>query len=198
MAAALGNLISRKSLGLFFERALFADPRSSGQFTDWTGFPINNIVLTPDNFRQAIMASCSIPMVLNAVRDIAGAPAGLYRDGGIIDYHFDLPFLENDPDGIVLYPHFYEYVVPGWFDKPLVWRRRRAVNMENVLLIAPGAEFIAGLPFGKIPDRKDFEHLGTDERLAYWRRVLDETRRVADAFDTCIERGLLPDLIQPL
>lgn len=198
MAAAMGNLVSRKSLGLFFERALFADPRSGGHFADWSGMPINHIPLTADNLRQAIMASCSIPLVLDAVGDIAGAPAGLYRDGGIIDYHFDQAFLQNDPEGVVLYPHFYDHVVPGWFDKPLFWRRGRPGNMGNVLLIAPSAKLVASLPYGKIPDRKDFTRLKTDERLAYWRQVLIETRRMADAFECIIERGLLPEMLQPL
>ena len=36
------------------------------------------------------MASGSIPIVMKRVRNISCAPKGIYRDGGLIDYHFDL------------------------------------------------------------------------------------------------------------
>lgn len=198
MAAAMGNLVSRKSLGLFFERALFSDPRSDISYADWTGFPMHRLHLSPGNIKSAIMASCAIPFVLNGIANIPGAPAGLYRDGGIIDYHFDLPYLQQDPDGIVLYPHFFDQLIPGWFDKPLLWRRARMANLDNVLLIAPSASFISSLPYGKIPDRKDFTRFSLNDRLTYWRRVLAETDRLAEAFEDIVEHGLLPDVVKPL
>ncbi|GER03257.1 hypothetical protein JCM17846_09390 [Iodidimonas nitroreducens] len=209
-AAAAGNLISRRALGGFFERALFADPRSTLDYADWGGFPFRRFDLNADNLRQAIMASCSIPMVLNGIGDIPGAMGGLYRDGGIIDYHFDLPFFPNDPnkpdnrekpdnrDKIVLYPHFIDRIIPGWFDKPLRWRKARATHAANVLLIAPSPAFVARLPYGKIPDRKDFRALSTEDRLAAWRTVLAETERLSDALDEMIETGTLPDHIRPI
>lgn len=191
-AAALGNLVTRRALGGFFERALFADPRSTLDFARFPGFPFRRIALDSGNLADAIMASSSIPFVLEGVRDIAGAPPGLYRDGGIIDYHFDLPVLDDDPEGIALQPHFLDRVIPGWFDKPLR-RRHRLSPRDAVLRIAPSEDFVAALPFGKIPDRKDFLRLDDAERLRYWRRVLAETERLADDFRETVERGLLPD-----
>lgn len=191
-AAALGNLVARPALGGFFERALFADPRSTLDFARFTGFPVRHIDLDAGNFADAIMASSSIPFVLEGVRDIAGAPPGLYWDGGVIDYHFDLPVLGDDPEGIALQPHFLDRVIPGWFDKPLTRRHRRHPR-DAVLRIAPSADFVAGLPFGKIPDRKDFLRFSDRERLRYWRRVLAETERLADEFRETVARGLLPD-----
>lgn len=191
-AAALGNLAGRRALGGFFERALFADPRSDLDFVRFADFPFRRIDLDAGNLRDAIMASSSIPLLLEGVRDIAGAPPGRYWDGGIIDYHFDLPFLDRDPEGIALYPHFLDRIIPGWFDKSLA-RRHRARPGDAVLLIAPSPEFVAGLPFGKIPDRKDFLRLADTERLRYWRRVLAETERLADDLRETVARGLLPD-----
>jgi len=196
-ATALSNLFSRAAPGMFFERMLFHDPRSDAGYADWSGFPTRRVALGEDNLKPAIMASCAIPLVLAGIRDIPGAPPGIYRDGGLLDYHFDLPLLGDDPGGVVLYPHFYPHIVPGWFDKPLKWRHKAGENAGPILLIAPSPEFVAGLPFGKIPDRKDFLRLPDDRRLAYWRRVLEETERLAEELEQVIDKGLLPDRIEP-
>ena len=81
-------------------------------------FPTEHRALTDESLRPALLASASIPLVLEGVR-IAGV--GMLRDGGIIDYHPHLDF--GAGEGLVLYPHFYPHVVPGWFDKRLGWRR---------------------------------------------------------------------------
>jgi hypothetical protein len=39
-----------------------------------------------------LQASCSIPVLLQAVHDIPGAPRGAYWDGGITDYHLHLNY----------------------------------------------------------------------------------------------------------
>lgn len=197
-ATALSNLFSRAAPGLFFERVLFHDPRSDAGYADWSGFPTRRVALASDNLKPAIMASCAIPLVLEGIRDIPGAPPGIYRDGGLLDYHFDLPLLGDDPEGMALYPHFYPHLVPGWFDKPLKWRHKAGENAAPVLLIAPSPDFVAKLPYGKIPDRKDFLRMPDGERLACWRRVLAETERLADELEEVIDKGLLPDRIEPL
>ena len=131
-----------------------------------------------------------IPMVMSGVRDIDGAPAGTYRDGGLIDYHMNVPF-GYDHDGIVLFPHYVNRVIPGWFDKPLSWRRPVAAYMENTLMVAPSPAFVKSLPMGKNPDRKDFMAFrGRDaERMACWRTVADRSRELADAFFESVESG---------
>jgi hypothetical protein len=40
----------------------------------------------------------------------------VYRDGGLIDYHIDLPFQSK---GIVLYPHFTDSITPAGLIKCL-------------------------------------------------------------------------------
>jgi hypothetical protein len=72
----------------------------------------------------------------------------IVRDGGILDYHLDIPFLP-DEDGRVLYPHFYEHITPGWFDKSLN-RKPNQKKVENVVLVVPSKRFVESLPFGKI------------------------------------------------
>ena len=50
-------------------------------------------------------------------------------------------------------------------------------------MISPSQEFVAGLPYGKIPDRTDFTDLDADTRIKYWRTVFSETEKLGDAFD---------------
>jgi hypothetical protein len=193
--SALANAVSRKLLGLFYVRSLFSDPRSEPPFAELPGLPLERAPLMPANLREAILATGSIPLVLEGVRDIAGAARGTYRDGGIVDYHFDVEL--SGGTGLVLYPHFYGYVVPGWFDKSLKHRRGRA-NLDRVVLIHPSGEFVAGLPNGKIPDRKDFETMSNDARIRCWRRVIAECERLAETFDEWRARGQLEARVEPL
>ena len=120
----------------------------------------------------------------------------MYRDGGIIDYHFDLSF--GPDEGLVLYPHFYDKPTPGWFDKGLKRRVPHKSSYDNVVMLVPSKSFIASLPFGKIPDRKDFENLEADARIRYWQTVLKETDRLGEYFMTNANNDRLVDLIKPL
>ncbi len=191
--AAATNLVSRRALALQLRRVVF----HAGDNTAFTGLgdlPTTHVRLTVDNLRPALLASGSIPLVLEGV-PIADAPGVLHRDGGIVDYHLDLAF--GDGDGIVLYPHFYPHVVPGWFDKALRWRRGRPENFRRTLIIAPSPGFVARLPGGRIPDRKDFYRLGHDDRLVAWRRAMAETEAMADELAELVETGRVADAIEP-
>ena len=84
---------------------------------------------------------------MQGIKNITGTPPGMYRDGGIIDYHFDLN-IHND--GLILYPHFNNKPKAGWFDKSLK-RGITPKNYDKVVMITPSAEFVAPLPYGKIP-----------------------------------------------
>lgn len=57
------------------------------------------------------------------------------------------------------------------------------LNYDNVVMITPSKEFVASLPYGKIPDRNDFTDLDADTRIKYWNIVFSETERLAEAFD---------------
>ncbi len=195
-AAGLANLVARRGLALFMERVLFHHPDGMGPCYG-EEHPLV-VPLTPENLGPALFASGSIPLVMGGVRDIAGAPRGMYRDGGLIDYHFDISL---DPkEGIALFPHFSERLVPGWFDKHLSWRKHRPAHLDPVLVIAPSAEFIARLPHGRITDRGDFDlYAGrNDSRITYWNAVLGETERLRDELQMVLERGLLAERLQPL
>ena len=196
LAAAGLNLLSRRTLGMFFERALFYDARDLPPFFDATGFPLQQVALRPQNFEDAVVATGSIPFVLNGVRDIDGAAQGVYRDGGMIDYHHDLP--HSADDRLTLYPHFYDRMVPGWFDKKLGWRRPRPEHVDRTVLISPSKAFVAKLPNGKIPDRTDFVNYTTDERIRNWRACIKACEELADDFNEILAKDQLAARLQPL
>ena len=173
------NRINRKLLGAQYERFIFGAPNSHLSITDSYKFKTQSIELTQTNLKDALLASGSIPLVMQGIKNIAGSPPGIYRDGGIIDYHFDLKI--NNP-GLILYPHFNSDPKAGWFDKNLK-RKVSPQNYDNVVMITPSKEFVVGLPYGKIPDRNDFTDLDADTRIKYWNTVFSETEKLAKAFD---------------
>lgn len=196
VAAAGLNIANRRTLGMFFERALFYDARDIPPFFDATGFPLQQIPVSTLNLEDAIVATGSIPLVLSGVRDIEGASPGVYRDGGLIDYHHDLP--HSDEERLTLYPHFYDRIVPGWFDKSLGWRRPHPEHVGRTILISPSAEFVSSLPYAKIPDRTDFVNYSQAERVQAWRGCIDACQRLADDFNEVLEKDQLAAHLQAL
>ncbi|MDH7942398.1 patatin-like phospholipase family protein [Pseudohongiella sp. SYSU M77423] len=185
---ALGNLGSRRSLRWFFERYVFhnACDRGADELV-LSDMPTQYVPLSAQNVHSALMASGSIPLVMEAVTQVEGAPGAVFRDGGMTDYHLDLPYEKSD--GLVLYPHFYASVVPGWFDKLARWRRANPAHFDNVVLVTPTKQFVDRLPYGKIPDRDDFRRLSDAQRLKYWQTVLSESERLADSFRELVAMG---------
>lgn len=197
LLAAAGNAVARARLATSLERAVFhAGPDGASWLRSrFDAFHSHFVPLAQDNLRDALLASGSIPLVLDAVTDIAGAPPGRYWDGGLVDYHLHLPY-QREPD-LVLYPHFADHIVPGWLDKAMPWRRARSGDsaLDNMILVSPSPAFVASLPNGKLPDRRDFPHYGQDHaaRMRDWRRAIAESERMAAAFARWAEQ---PDLRQ--
>jgi len=101
---------------------------------------------------------------------------------------------------LILYPHFYPYIIPGWFDKKNVNRRINGSAADRIILLAPSEKFISRLPFGRIPDRKDFSCLmGQDGvRVNAWEKAADMGRLLGDAFLEATHSGRIQDLVRPL
>ena len=226
--AFVANAISRRAMGRWLERVVFSDPREPLPWP-MDDFPTRQVALDAGNLQPSILASCSIPFWLDAVHDIPGAPLGAYWDGGITDYHLHLPYgrlrgpvdmasgahsarsgastgvalaateLASGRSSLVLYPHFQATVVPGWLDKN--WRRRHRATpaLDNLVLLAPTAEWAATLPHGKIPDRGDFKRYGDDlaSRVTDWTRAVQESHRLADEFEQWLA-GRLHIEVRPL
>lgn len=196
-AVIASNLVSRRRLASHFERIVLHDARQTPPLGKLLDFPSRQIPMQPDNLRAALLASGSIPLVMEGVRDIPGVGPGTYRDGGLLDYHLDLPYQEP---GLVLYPHFTNRVIPGWFDKSMPWRKADSERLSRVLLLSPAATYLDHLPHRKLPDRTDFKrYLGNDEgRARYWRQAMAESQRLGDEFLELVEAGKIQDRIKPL
>lgn len=194
--AAAGNVLHRRTLALHVRRVIFhADPAPAA-FTAFTDFPTRHLPLTRESLGPALLASGAIPLLFPGVR-IPGDGNRVHRDGGVIDYHLAVDY--GAGDGLVLYPHFYPHLVPGWFDKSLPWRRGRGAGLRRTLLVAPAPDFVATLPGGRIPDRGDFTRLDDATRIRTWRAVVDAVQRHADEMAELVAMGpRIADLVQPL
>lgn len=192
--AATANFVSRRYLSLQMKRCVFHSAGSDTPFLHLSDLPTTHLPLTRENLRAVLLASGSIPLVLQGVT-IPGREGELHWDGGVVDYHLDLDF--GVGDGIVLYPHFFDHIVPGWFDKAIKWRRGTAVNFDRVLLVAPSAEFVRSLPGGKIPDRRDFYSMPESERIKRWAKVNEMSERLGDEMRELVASGRFIERVQP-
>jgi len=206
-AASLANFGARSQLARHMERVVISDLRDSLTWlkTEFDAFPTEFCPLTAENLQAALLASGTLPLLMDPVRHIPGAPHGTYWDGGLIDYHLALPYsrlLDELPNNLVMYPHFTDQIIPGWLDKAFGWRRAgRGKNrnwLDNVLLVAPSKAFVQSLPRKKIPDRKDFFFHGSNHqlRIREWQHAIGASAKLRDALVAFIRN---PDarLIQP-
>ena len=193
-AAVVGNLVSRRTLGRQLQRVIFDASGDDSLFQGLKDLPTQRQLLTRENLRAALLASGSIPLLMDGVR-MPGDLGRMHWDGGVLDYHPDFDFEAGA--GLVLYPHFYPYVIPGWFDKALPWRRAGGSNFHRALLISPSEAFVASLPGGKIPDRQDFYRHPDRERMTRWQKVLDGSARLGEELRELMLTGRLAERVQP-
>jgi hypothetical protein len=85
----LCNALNRRAMHLFFEPVVFYQGAKPPPFCLAAAFRGRFVPLTEVNFKHAVLASGAIPLVVGGVKDIFGAPKGIYRDGGMIDYHLN-------------------------------------------------------------------------------------------------------------
>ena len=194
--SAVCNVFKRGSLRYFFDRSIFTNDMVTSPWSD--SAVVDSISpLTEANLIDALLASGSIPFVLEGVNNIPGSRLGRYWDGGILDYHFDWPFLESDND-LVLYPHYSSELIPGWFDKKLPWRKVKDSQLDKVVLLTPTTEFVRNLPGSKIPDRSDFKHMPFDYRVEVWEEVMRRSESLAVELDELIARGEVSSIVRPI
>ncbi|SCX79329.1 patatin-like phospholipase family protein [Desulfoluna spongiiphila] len=191
------NRVSRELFRAQCRPTLFFDPRDVPPFSGNGEFSGGTSPLTSENLRQALLASGSIPYIMEGVRDIPGGPKGVYRDGGLFHYHPAFDFLHGD-DGLVLYPHFYGEVTLGWFDRNRPSRMAGGALLSDVVLLAPSPSFVASLPLGRIPDRRDFDRLaGKDaERVAFWETSVAMGRVLGESFLEASASGRIREMVR--
>lgn len=191
LSAATGNLFSSKIVEALYPRVIISPEKSTSPYFTTP----ETIELNADNLSGSLIASGAIPMVMEPTK-VRGGKDRWYWDGGLVDYHFSGPF--NVEDGLVFYPHFFPKITPGWLDKGIPWRKAKAENYDNVVMLAPTESFIASLPYGKIPDRKDFENLSNKEREKSWATVLSATDRLVDDLHSALEKDGARSSVRPI
>lgn len=183
--AAVNNRFSRKTLAWQFTRVMMNDPRSTLFKQKLKDLPTRYVDLNAENLEDSLLATGSIPIIIDGVKGLAGE--GVYQDGGITDYAFDLPL--HPQDGFVLFPHFSKIPVPGWFDKGWInqykpWRKPSKENYSRTIMLVPSDNFIESLPYSKIPDRHDFLKMDDQQRISYWRAVVDKAEKITEDLTT--------------
>ncbi|MGZ3648959.1 MAG: patatin-like phospholipase family protein, partial [Syntrophales bacterium] len=195
----LFNAIKRSYIHYFAERVVFYNGPKPPHFCLRPGFRGRYIPLNQVNFKYALVASGAIPLVVAGVRNIYGAPLGVYRDGGLIDYHLTHNYAATNDD-IVLFFNHQERIIPGWLDKKLSYRFPQADDLDNVLMIHPSHGFVAQLPRGKIPDRDDFTiHIDDPStRIKNWWNVVERAQPLGEEFLELIESKKIKNVVEKI
>jgi hypothetical protein len=195
LAAAGLNALSARTMRLLFRRVLFHSQPARWQV------PFSGAVVRLDrhNLLQAALASGTVPLHMEPMREIPGLPTGRFLDGGLTDYHLNQRYLGRD-QGIVLFPHFQRRIVPNWFDRYLQRRRPKDDALACVLQIHPSEEFVASLPGGAIPTRDDFVRMvdRPEERMRLWREVASRSLELGEQLLDDVRKGRIPDLTEPI
>jgi len=199
IAGYLLNFFSRNNIYRFAERVVFYQGSKPPTFCFRPQFRGSFVRMNEINFKYAVMASGAIPLVVAGVHDIYGAPRGVYRDGGLVDYHLTHQFAAKEND-IVLFFHHQERIIPGWLDKKIVRRVPDAEALRNVLMIFPAQSFVEKLPGEKIPDREDFLTYIDDHqtRIKNWRKAVELAAPLGEEFLELVGSGKIKDMVERL
>jgi hypothetical protein len=187
--AGLLNLLHRRTQALFYERVVFATPGAAAH-------PLLHeshgavAPLRTGNLLEVALASGTVPMYMESVRGIAGAPSGAYLDGGFSDYHLNRPAAGS---GItVLFLH-QRRIVPSWLDKFVPWRTLGRSALDHLLLVYLDPEFVRALPGGMVPTRDDFHRFEhePEQRIERWKTAAAQSVVLGDAFIRDASAGAL-------
>lgn len=193
------NYFSRENIYKFAERVVFYNASKPPAFCLKRQFCGRYIQMNEINFKYAVIASGAIPLVINGVHDIYGAPRGVYRDGGLVDYHLSHQFAAKENE-IVLFFHHQERIIPGWLDKKITKRVPEGNTLDNVLMIFPSQSFVESLPGGKVPDRTDLVTLidDPDRRIYNWRKAVELSAPLGEDFLELVESKKISNIIEKL
>ena len=191
------NAINRNMIRRFFQRVVFQNSPILPYFCLNHDFKGQAIRLNETNFKHALLASSAVPFAAAGVRDIYGAPSGMYRDGGLTDYQLNQKYSSGKEAVTLLFNH-QKRLIPTWFDKSLPSRQPPGEYLENLLLVYPSDDFIRTLPYGKVPEREDFRWYADNpsKRMRNWRRVVEASKPLGEQFLELVESGKLREVTE--
>lgn len=157
------------------------------------------IPLTPSGIRETALASGTIPVYMQPIRDVPGAPRGTYVDGGLADYHIRQAYT-SPGEGITLLPHYQEAVQSCWFDRATPHRETSNGALADVLQLYPSPAWIRSLPGGKVPDRDDFFLFAKahGERIRRWNETVSRSEELGEQLRRDLETGNFVDRLSPI
>lgn len=193
------NFLSRNNLYRFAERVVFYNGSKPPPFCFQPQFRGKYVRMNEANFKYAVMASGAIPLVVAGVKNIFGAPRGVYRDGGLMDYHLSHQFAARENE-LVLFFHHQERIIPGWLDKNIKKRQTDGETLSNVVMIFPSQSFVDKLPGGKIPDRDDFLAYAdnSSRRIHNWEKAVELAAPLGEDFLELSQSGKIRDIVEKL
>ena len=199
VTAFLANALNPSLLHRFFERVVFYYAPLPPRFCLRADFRGKTIPLNAANFKDAVIASGAIPLVVGGVRDIYGGPNGIYRDGGLFDYHLNHDYTYKEGELTLLF-HHQKKIIPGWLDKKIKSRKAPESILDNVLMIYPDREFVKKLPLGKVPDRDDFVTFldRPEERINAWRQTVAACASFGEQFVELADSHRLQEIVRKL
>ncbi|MEN6638401.1 MAG: hypothetical protein ABFC95_04300 [Smithella sp.] len=191
------NFFSRNHVYRFADRVVFYNGSKPPPFCFQPEFRGRYVRLNEINFRHAVMASGAIPLVVAGVKNIFGAPRGVYRDGGLIDYHLSHQYAAKEND-LVLFFHHQERIIPGWLDKKIKKRAPDDQTLNNVVMVFPSQYFIDRLPDGKVPDRDDFLTYIDDSRrrIENWNTAVALSAPLGEDFLELVASGKIREIVE--
>jgi hypothetical protein len=193
------NIFSRNNIYRFVDRVVFYSGSKPPAFCLQPEYRGAFVRLNEINFKYAVMASGAIPLVVSGVHDIYGAPRGVYRDGGLIDYHLTHQFAVKEND-LVLFFHHQERIIPGWLDKSRLSRTPDERTLNNVVMVFPAQNFIEKLPGEKVPERDDFLTYINDSRtrIQRWHKAVELAAPLGEEFLELVASGKIKDVVERL
>lgn len=193
------NFFNRNNIYFFAERVVFYNGSKPPSFCFQPQFQGRFVRIDEINFKYAVMASGAIPLVVSGVKDVFGAPRGIYRDGGLIDYHLSHQFAAKENE-LVLFFHHQERIIPGWLDKKIKKRVPDEETLNNVVMVFPSQSFIDKLPGEKVPDRDDFLTYIDDgkQRIENWNKAVELSASLGEDFLELIESGRIRDRVEKM
>jgi hypothetical protein len=197
LCALIANTMSPSLLHKFFERVVFYCAPLPPRFCLRDSFMGKAIPLNETNFKDALLASGAIPLLVAGIKNIFGSPNGTYRDGGIFDYHLNHEYTFKEGELTLLFHHC-EKIIPGWLDKKIKSRRVSGPMLDNVLMIHPSRDFVESLPAKKVPDRDDFVTFADrpERRIEMWRKAVASCAHLGEEFLEVAGGSRLRDVVQ--
>lgn len=192
------NAVSRTGMNVFFESVVFFSGERAPLFTrgSFTGVSVR---LNSKNLRSVAVATGSLPYIVAGVQNIPGAPRGVYRDGGLLDYQLNRDYCPVENGGTLFF-HYQERIVPGWFDKHLPRRKPQKGVVARVIQVYPSEDFVRLLPGRRLPDRSDFKMFVENpaERIRRWDEVSKLSEILGEEFLQAVESRSISRQIEVL